>query len=73
MKRLPKTREVIAEVMKIANAVTQTSSKTASTPVYATDVASEIAKLAAALRNVDPAAVTYEDVAEFEKNLLRQR
>lgn len=73
MRRLPKTREVIAEVMKIANAATQPLQKTASAPVYVTGVAQEISKLAGALRSVDPTAVTYEDVLEFGQNLLRQR
>ena len=74
MKRLPKTREVIAEVMKLANAAMQSSEKTASAaPVYATGVAQEISKLAAALRRINPTAVTYADVSEFGQNLLRQR
>lgn len=75
MKRLPKTREVIAEVTKIASAVAEqekTASANAAYPRYSTGVAQELVKMARALREVNPEAVTYEDVLSFGNELLRQ-
>ena len=75
MKRLPKTREIIAEVTKIAGAVAEqekTASANAMYPRYTVGVAQELMKMARVLRSADPEAVTYEDVLSFGNELLRQ-
>jgi hypothetical protein len=75
MKRLPKTREVIAEVTKIASAVAERE-KIASYrepgSEFNVSVAKQLAKLAGTLRTVRPDAVTYDEVLSFGQGLLRR-
>lgn len=75
MKRLPKTREVIAEVTKIASQVAERE-KTAAYREPGSDynvaVAKQLAKLASTLRTLSPTAVTYDEVLSFGQDLLRR-
>lgn len=75
MKRLPKTREVIAEVTKIASQAVERE-KIASYREPGSEfnvaVAKQLAKLASTLRTVQPNAVTYDEVLSFGQDLLRR-